>query len=98
MDSLFYSFGILRVVSASLKIIVKSLCALGPSFLSAKYGICDGPGAEMLLVCLIVSCTSDSVISLVAPLYHNWSILFMGSYSLFHSGGIVCTGCVCVQS
>src|SRR3954466_6978451 len=98
MDPPFHSFGILRVVSTSLKIMVKNLCALGSSFLGAKYGICDGSGAEMLLVCLIVSCTSDSVISSVAPLYHDWSILSMGSYSLSHSGGIACNGCACVQS
>src|SRR4051812_963770 len=97
MDPLFHSLGILCFVNASLKIMASNSVALGPSLFSARYGICEDPGAEMLLVCLIVSCISASVISSVVPSYHSCSTSFKGLYSSCHSGGIFLSGCVCIQ-
>ena len=71
IDPFLHSVGMLLDINASLNMVVKIVSALIPSFLRARYGICEGPGAEMLLVCLIVSTTSARVIVFVVSSYHS---------------------------
>ena len=59
-----------------------------PSFFSATYGICEGPGADTLFVFLMMHWISSTVVGDVVFEYHSSKISGLGEYSGCHSGGI----------
>jgi hypothetical protein len=71
IDPLRYSVGIVPVCNISLKMVVIYSIVLGPSFLIAIYGICEGPGAELLCLELITLEISSMINGLIIGLYQE---------------------------
>ena len=69
IDPLRHSVGIAPVCNILLKMVVIYSIVLGPSFLIVIYGICEGPGAELLCLELIILEILSVVNNLIIGLY-----------------------------